>query len=442
MVVDVPQEKHPRASFEPYKSHAHRAFAPSAQTSDPKSAIVVLDTNVLLVPYETSAATLEEISRIYSKLRKENRLVIPGRVAREFARNRSRLVAELYKKVCDAKSIAINGRYALPPAVLGMEENRRAMVELEKAKDAMKAFKQAVAELADKIADWHQRDPVLDVYSGVFDASVIHELGMDKDAFHDIQKTRYEKRIPPGYRDQKKNDGGDGDLEIWLTILEVAGNRKTDAIFVTDDRKDDWAYPSDDASVFPRHELVLEFSEVTEKAYRQMSFSEFLAIFGAKESVVIEVREQERLGGASMSEHGMVTSVADILRRATDNQAPVMVNRGFPDVIVNIGSTVIGLEVVLARSRSNNLRKIIDGNIMSAGRAVSSGQYAEIAILLFSSDSSVVRYYENWFAEENFLGSGVSIIIGCLLDSGLKVLMNRAMHPVLRRAFEIETIVR
>src|SRR4028118_1892888 len=60
---------------------------------------IVLDTNVLLLPYTTSEATLEGIKNTYTKLISEKRLIVPGQVAREFAKNRATKLSELYQNI-------------------------------------------------------------------------------------------------------------------------------------------------------------------------------------------------------------------------------------------------------------------------------------------------------------------------------------------------------
>src|SRR5580704_7524154 len=70
---------------------ASAVFASKAKTlEDAKgNAIIVLDTNTLLLPYVTGSKTLTEIKATYKKLLEEERLIIPARVAREFADNRA-----------------------------------------------------------------------------------------------------------------------------------------------------------------------------------------------------------------------------------------------------------------------------------------------------------------------------------------------------------------
>lgn len=57
-------------------------FAPSSLAEALKDGIVAVDTNVLLVPYTTGRASLEQIRSTYKRLTSENRIRIPAQVAR------------------------------------------------------------------------------------------------------------------------------------------------------------------------------------------------------------------------------------------------------------------------------------------------------------------------------------------------------------------------
>ena len=78
--------------------------------------LVVLDTNALLVPYLIGRDSLQQIRMTYSKLASEKRLLVPGQVAREFAKNRANKLTELYQQF-NRKISNINrlqkGRYPL-----------------------------------------------------------------------------------------------------------------------------------------------------------------------------------------------------------------------------------------------------------------------------------------------------------------------------------------
>ena len=66
--------------------------------------VFVVDTNVLLVPYIASSESLEQIRVVYSTLIQAQRLVIPGQVAREFARNRPEKIKDLFQQLNEEKS--------------------------------------------------------------------------------------------------------------------------------------------------------------------------------------------------------------------------------------------------------------------------------------------------------------------------------------------------
>src|SRR5260370_38439269 len=72
---------------------------------------VVLDTNVLLLPYGTGSKSLTKIRDVYEKLKKQRRLFLPSRVAREFARHKANKLSEVSKGLADNSS-----RISLPEA--------------------------------------------------------------------------------------------------------------------------------------------------------------------------------------------------------------------------------------------------------------------------------------------------------------------------------------
>ncbi len=70
---------------------AAQIFSASLKSLDAikENCIVVLDTNALLVPFTTGKESLEQIRKTYKSLVAQKRLVVPGQVAREFAKNRA-----------------------------------------------------------------------------------------------------------------------------------------------------------------------------------------------------------------------------------------------------------------------------------------------------------------------------------------------------------------
>ena len=74
-------------------------FAPVGLAEALTDGIVAVDTNVLLVPYTTGQASLEQIRRTYERLTTEGRLRIPGQVAREFAENRAEKLKIIFQQL-------------------------------------------------------------------------------------------------------------------------------------------------------------------------------------------------------------------------------------------------------------------------------------------------------------------------------------------------------
>lgn len=68
-----------------------------------ENALIVFDTNVLLLPYSMGSEGLEQLKGLYNQLICNDRLFIPKRVAREFARNRNKKLAEIYNSVLQRK---------------------------------------------------------------------------------------------------------------------------------------------------------------------------------------------------------------------------------------------------------------------------------------------------------------------------------------------------
>src|SRR5215210_3670340 len=82
------------------------SWQPSPLEDVKDESVVVLDTNVLAIPYQTGSQSLEEIGLTYRKLADEHRLVIPGQVAREFANVRAVKIADLLQQIGNQRSRA------------------------------------------------------------------------------------------------------------------------------------------------------------------------------------------------------------------------------------------------------------------------------------------------------------------------------------------------
>jgi hypothetical protein len=90
---------------------------------------------------------------------------------------------------------------------------------------------------------------------------------------------RYAKKIPPGYKDIKK-DAGEydkyGDLIIWKEVIAKAKAEKRPVIFISDDLKEDWWWIHRGRKIAPRPELIEEFRAESAQDFHIYEFTQFL----------------------------------------------------------------------------------------------------------------------------------------------------------------------
>lgn len=269
------------------------SFKPESLHDVMPDCLVVLDTNVLLVPYSTGKESLEEIRRTYTALATQNRLVVPGQVAREFARNRSEKLKTLYQQLSRRRDFNFQ-RQSYP--LLGEVPEYAEVVRLEEAiYSKLSEYRQAIGKLLDTVASWYWDDPVSTLYRELFSEKVVVDPEFSDDLLEDL-KRRQANKIPPGYKDAGKSDEGVGDLIIWRTILSLAAKREKHLVFVSGDEKPDWWHNSEKQALFPRFELIDEFRRATNgKSVHIIKLAELLSISGASQEVVQEVKNEEAI---------------------------------------------------------------------------------------------------------------------------------------------------
>jgi len=262
------------------------------------TALVVLDTNALLVPYSIGTNSLSQIKETYEKLVETKQLLVPGQVAREFAKNRTKPILDVFQQLNQkqnnankALSSLQKGKYPLLESLNDYQETIRIEKEIDKL---LNNYKKSISNVLNHIRSWTWNDPVSLLYSELFTKEVIFDLPLEQEELQEELSRRQLHKIPPGYKDSTKDDSGIGDLLIWFTILEVGKLRKKDVIFVSSDQKPDWWYNIEKQALYPRYELADEFRRESHGfSLHIIPFSRFLNLYGASESIVEEVREEE-----------------------------------------------------------------------------------------------------------------------------------------------------
>lgn len=277
----------------------------------------VVDTNALLIPYKQHAATLDEIEKVYSKLVSQNRLIIPGHIAREFAKNRVDKLRNIHQSLSQKKdnfnqSIKTLKRDQIEssPLIKSLDECQEILEIEQKLSEEIdninkkitnliteyeEKYKKTIDKVLKQIADWDWNDPVSLMYAKLFNNEVVVDPDFDKEEVKKDMKWRNQHKIPPGFKDAGKESNSVGDLLIWKTILFIGNNHNKDVVFVSGETKSDWWVRSHNSELlYPRYELVDEFRRSSEgQSFHMIKLSDLLSWYGADDSVIKEVRQEE-----------------------------------------------------------------------------------------------------------------------------------------------------
>ena len=280
--------------------------------------LVFLDANVLLLPYEMGAESFSKIAEIYKGLCENDRLLIPAQAAREFIKNRANKLRDLMKAIGDQASTL---NFSLHKDI-GFLERDPAFAEIKKQSeivaDARSSILAEIKRLRSNLADNVGVDPVSMVYSQLFSKRVV---SIDDDeaarrSLIDEVRWRYKYKVPPGYKDSNKDDGGIGDFLIWKTILEKGKLENNNSLFVTKDLKGDW-WVQGQGAFQPRVELLEEYYRYTNgKTIHFVSLSDLLRAFDAENETVTDVQRVE----AQIVKQAAIASVGTFVRRSSSTQ--------------------------------------------------------------------------------------------------------------------------
>lgn len=273
------------------------------------TANIVLDTNALLLPYSTGSQTLLQIEKTYQKLLGEHRLWIPAQVAREFAKNRTIKLGELFQRLAQKRAklpTFQQGRYPMLDNVVGYPQVREFERQLD---ELIVKYRDSISSLIDQVKNWEWNDPISLLYRSVFPPEVIVETNRPQDEIQLELLRRFSHKIPPGYKDSNKPDQGIGDLLIWFTILEIGSRRNESLIFVTGEEKADWWQRSEGEALYPRFELVDEYRRASMgRSFHIIKHSRLLELLGASNEAIADVKHQEEIMAVAISPQGTPAS--------------------------------------------------------------------------------------------------------------------------------------
>ena len=245
------------------------------------AALFVPDANILLHCLRHPENVRNQLLRLFGALR--DSLWIPYQVGLEFHRNRLDVEFEsrdAYDRVADdcasaLKQVRDRLRQLRAHPVIDVQRELaaldryvtdfRARLCADKADHPTQAISEALERLTDlfegRVGEKWQPEQF---------KAVIRE-GED----------RYANKIPPGYKDSRKDAGQYGkygDLIIWKDMIAKATEEQRPVIFISDDAKEDWWWVHRGEKLGPRPELVQEFMESSSQPFHIYQFSQFLRI--------------------------------------------------------------------------------------------------------------------------------------------------------------------
>lgn len=268
-------------------------------------AIIVVDTNVLLMAYQWRDITFKTVYDILNELAEQDRLKIPNQVIKEFANQRPGMIRDLSNDVqskvlsrLTSGNVKDANKHAKLESVipsLVFLENTEKLLESEKNyNEALKAltsakdeYKKSLNGLLDDIKEYIDNDPILDKFRKIFEISALDKPTYDDQELKEDLEKRKKQNIPPGYKDK----GHMGDLKIWREILSLANNN---VIFITRDNKNDWVYKDTlERIISARRELVEEFYKVNNKTFKMLSPVDFVEKYSKTKghNIIEEVKE-------------------------------------------------------------------------------------------------------------------------------------------------------
>ena len=272
---------------------------------------IILDANAILDLYRYSEKTRKEIIKILKNCKE--RLWIPNQFALEYQRNRPEViltVEDSYKKV----ELILNKVFDN----LTNELNEYKKIKTLKTEDIICKIKKDLNEAKKQLKkrkskhpDLIKNDKILEEISELFENRVGDPYKIEQ--LSDIYKKgeeRYNKEIPPGYRDVSKDSSDPsknrkfGDLIGWFQILDKAEKEKKNVLFITNDKKEDWWWEIKGRTVGPRPELIKEICNKSGKSFHMYTMKNFLEFIKKKnnvdEKIIQEVKnvseESENVG--------------------------------------------------------------------------------------------------------------------------------------------------
>lgn len=282
--------------------------------------IFIFDACALLDIYRLKMELTEDVFKVLEHLKEQIR--IPYHVAEEYTKNIHEVLNKQLQTIKDSRSNF--------DSIVKAFESKRSHPYLSKnSTDLISKLKRQVEkdfkEQEDYIKDQLIHGNYQNRMAEILDGKVLESFSAEE--ILSIQTegaTRYENKIPPGYKDANKSDNRYGDLINWKEILRYAKECGKHIIIVSSEIKEDWVTKEQGQIVGLRYELIKEFyNEVgnSDQYVHFFSLDRFLEFAREKDEQVVTQETVDEVKDYVVLPHVDKKSYwSDIEKIALDNQ--------------------------------------------------------------------------------------------------------------------------
>jgi hypothetical protein len=241
-----------------------------------EKAIFAFDTNILVHMYRYSEPAKNKLLEAMQALK--GRIWIPYWVATEFLNQRLDRISDHIKAYDDAKKTLENFQKTI-------KSDRHPFLsealQAEFENIATRMIEHFIAASKDHEGRLNNDDNLI-ALAGLIETNVGPAYTDEQlEAIASEGQQRYEKLIPPGFKDSAKNDpskplGKYGDLIIWKQLIDKSKEASLPIIFICDDDKDDWILKKNGRTIGPLPALRKEFSKETGQEFHSYSAGRFV----------------------------------------------------------------------------------------------------------------------------------------------------------------------
>jgi hypothetical protein len=137
------------------------------------NAFIVLDANVLLLPYRLGAHSLAEIKKVFGELSQQDRVFLPGQAVREYLKNRAAKLRDITRDLSNQAS----QMQIIADKKIGFLENDPDYQNLVQLSEQVKTIKsdtlKAIEKISTRLKGGIGSDPVSSVYREIFIGRVV-----------------------------------------------------------------------------------------------------------------------------------------------------------------------------------------------------------------------------------------------------------------------------